>query len=388
MTLKAFTNEVGTRSLNEGRINRRYGRYYDKPIDEVISNYTVEVERSIKPASFPCGRGNCSNYTRMAYKVTRDRPRVRYVYSVNPQKDYREIFYVSGDFTPFSFRAGGAGSQNAIDKSRVAALNNLHASSTQLGADLGESHQTIDMLANSASKLGKALIALKRRDWNGFVSALGLDPASIRKSQYRTIANMWLEYAYGWKPLMSSIYDAQQVLRKKIDPNRRITSNGYGKNHEQSSYRSTTGRDVQWSLEQSYKTQLFATVSNPGLLRLNDLGVVNPLSIAWELVPWSFAIDWFIPVGDFLSALTAGVGLNFAGGLTSCHETFVLNLQYPLMVETTGARIIDGGDYSETQFKFSRTCFANFPIPHLYANPNPYSTTRALNALALVRQLC
>jgi len=33
-------------------------------------------------------------------------------------------------------------------------------------------------------------------------------------------------------------------------------------------------------------------------LHLND-----PLSVAWEVMPWSFVADWFLPIGDYLGAV-------------------------------------------------------------------------------------
>lgn len=38
-------------------------------------------------------------------------------------------------------------------------------------------------------------------------------------------------------------------------------------------------------------------------------GVDNPLGTAWELMPWSFVIDWFLRVGDWISALAPKISL-------------------------------------------------------------------------------
>jgi hypothetical protein len=47
----------------------------------------------------------------------------------------------------------------------------------------------------------------------------------------------------------------------------------------------------------------------------------------------------------------------------------------------------DIGEYKEQGFGFQRTALTAFPAPQLYADLTPYSTTRALNALALFHQL-
>jgi hypothetical protein len=39
--------------------------------------------------------------------------------------------------------------------------------------------------------------------------------------------------------------------------------------------------------------------------------------VAWELVPFSFVLDWFIPIGSYLSQLDASAGMEFLGGSTT-----------------------------------------------------------------------
>jgi hypothetical protein len=39
------------------------------------------------------------------------------------------------------------------------------------------------------------------------------------------------------------------------------------------------------------------------LLLADQLGLVNPASFIWEAIPFSFLVDWFANVGEFLSNL-------------------------------------------------------------------------------------
>ena len=34
-----------------------------------------------------------------------------------------------------------------------------------------------------------------------------------------------------------------------------------------------------------------------------SLGLMDPLSVVWELIPYSFVVDWFIPIGTYLENL-------------------------------------------------------------------------------------
>jgi hypothetical protein len=49
-------------------------------------------------------------------------------------------------------------------------------------------------------------------------------------------------------------------------------------------------------------------VSNPNTALANQMGFINPAAVAWELVPFSFLVDWFLPVGDFLNSFTDLLG--------------------------------------------------------------------------------
>ena len=50
-----------------------------------------------------------------------------------------------------------------------------------------------------------------------------------------------------------------------------------------------------------------------------SLGLINPSTVAWERLPWSFVIDWFIPIGSYLDSV------GFFGGLrlSYAQSTFI-----------------------------------------------------------------
>jgi hypothetical protein len=117
------------------------------------------------------------------------------------------------------------------------------------------------------------------------------------------------------------------------------------------------------------------------------MGVVNPLSIAWEVIPFSFVVDWFIPVGQVLEACTATMGLSFVDSWTSEHLGYTLQSKGNLGRLNAWDVCIDEGSYLEKGYDFYRGARDSFPAPEFYADITPYSTPRALNALAVVHQL-
>jgi len=90
-------------------------------------------------------------------------------------------------------------SLNTINRARTEALNKIRDQKIDVGTALAESGQTVKMLALAVSRL----LHLYR---------------TMRKGHLykRTTSNssLWLEFQYGWKPLMSDIYGMQEQLKE------------------------------------------------------------------------------------------------------------------------------------------------------------------------------
>jgi len=121
---------------------------------------------------------------------------------------------------------------------------------------------------------------------------------------------------------------------------------------------------------------------------LAQMGFTNPALIAWELTPWSFVIDWFLPVGNFISSLDATLGLVFVDGYKSTRVTKnshshawwdpgIKNVSYHWEGSVIG---------SNSEETFLRSTLTSFPSPRLPSFKNPFSSQHLLNAVALLAQ--
>jgi hypothetical protein len=120
-----------------------------------------------------------------------------------------------------------------------------------------------------------------------------------------------------------------------------------------------------------------------GLRTLNQLGLLNPLSLIYELTPWSFVVDWFVPIGPVLNALTAPAGLIFVSGTKSVKSSFTGGFEhwkdpYGLTVDedihATG---------TATAERYVRQIYGTWPRPGFFFSQNPFAGDRPLKALAL-----
>jgi hypothetical protein len=107
------------------------------------------------------------------------------------------------------------------------------------------------------------------------------------------------------------------------------------------------------------------------------LGLINPAVVAWELVPFSFLVDWFIPVGKFLDSWTDQLGYD---------------IQYPFSTTTRTVKHYE--EYrqdSTTNWDNSEGWYHNrllgIPPYRLVSTPfKGFSVARGATAISLVIQ--
>jgi len=141
-----------------------------------------------------------------------------------------------------------------------------------------------------------------------------------KSKQELAIANRWLQYQYGLKPLMNDLYGVSDALAKGIRDGMYL--------HVRSGVGDGFSSDVKTSDQNRLVTRVNARIngvarykiSDPTMKQVSQFGITNPLLLAWELIPYSFVVDWLFPVGRFLSSLDALNGISDLRVQTSCWE--------------------------------------------------------------------
>lgn len=181
----------------------------------------------------------------------------------------------------------------------------------------GEAAETLGVLNPSRNLVSNKLSAGKSTPRQRAMER-GKGKFARYKKTYDTsqsFANHYLEFHFGWVPLMKDIYEAAEALSSPIF-NHSIAVKGARNIASRaqvgpsgSNPRSTTWEDA--TNFQAIRMQAELVVTNPNVALLQQCGLINPLTVLWEKVPFSFVVDWFVNVGDFLSSFTdfAGVQL-------------------------------------------------------------------------------
>jgi hypothetical protein len=203
----------------------------------------------------------------------------------------------------------------------------------------------------------------------------------------------WLELQYGWKPLLKDIHDAAEALALNYNrPSNRI-SKVTAKSNEKtqwSEYRRFSetppqGCNVVYELSANYRmTVLFEQDSN--VKAVQTVGLTNPLTVAWELVPYSFVVDWFLPIGDYLNQLDARLGKTFKGGTRSVSLSAKQLWLAPFYQESYPASSqSSSGSYIWTRKAKYREILLDFPEFGVPAFDPKIGLARSASALALLQ---
>lgn len=252
------------------------------------------------------------------------------------------------------------------------AIKQYGKSDVNIGVFLGELRETVRMFHSP----WECAIALQRGRIPKWIKSL---PDAIQ-----FVSSQYLGYKYGWRPFMSDVkgftrlsrrlderYEADyQKVPYTLKAFRTSTrkSSVIGRN----AYVSGPARQVEWNNHRTVDTvicEYCSVKSNPSAAALGIAKkfaqfyrLADVATIAWELVPMSFIVDWFIPIGDFIEDnLSTPANLVAASGpwrWESVKEVYkVSNYGFGSPLYRTEIQF----GYEVERHSFARDCLASFP---------------------------
>ncbi len=268
-------------------------------------------------------------------------------------------------------------------QAEVAALLKLKDQKVNLAQAFAERGQTAGLFTQNIGRIAKSFSQLKRGNVKQAADALGVKPPRRMPNE---LGARWLELQYGWKPLLSDIYGSCEALDER-------SINDYRVSVSATRRLDVTKKDQPWHDGRNYcplqydersmtgvKVRLDYIPSNVLLQPFVSLGLTNPLYLAWELVPYSFVVDWAYPIGDWLSALDAAFGYTFKGGTRTEIGRGRWNLR-GYKAPQSSSSVLTGRVH---HMKMTRVVYPSSPIPTLPRLKNPWSYGHAANAAALL----
>lgn len=192
--------------------------------------------------------------------------------------------------------------------------------------------ESLSMVVNTLSTLYQGYQQTKKGDFGGaartFSRAISGSGAPVKHSKrtgepYRRkntapmsgtdVSDAWLSLSWGWKPLVNDIYEAMQAYAKKREQPRVLKTRAK-RTRKGVVFINTTGGGGLFPANLTCSLAYRVRYVELGLVA--ELGLNDPASVIWEKIPFSCVFDYFIPVGDYLAALSFVRSLSYSASAT------------------------------------------------------------------------
>jgi len=198
---------------------------------------------------------------------------------------------------------GNNGRTAAYNRCLSKLYGKVRHSNLNVDIDGAEGRETARMLRNTIRAI---------RDVKKFAKKAVRD---VRKDPTLTLSNAWLQYRYGWLPAVSTIYGAleHQSLHWNEFIVRSSASAGFSASRviDNGQYQLPRKTSIE-SHQYRTKMQISYRVTNAEEWALDRIATLDPASLAWEVLPGSFVVDWIYNVGGYLRAKEIALNSNLA----------------------------------------------------------------------------
>lgn len=181
-------------------------------------------------------------------------------------------------------------------------LDKVKNHSFDIGVSLAEVDKLSGTVLSSIKTLTYGLNDLAHGRFREFSRRFGTSPPTryfMRNLEARDLSGRWLEMSYAVKPVIDDAYEAARAFEALSCGPRRVQY----KVSRNSAYQTLV--DSTWTVGiikgRARRTYTYEAYEELAFLR--QIGLGNPAAILWERIPWSFVIDWFIPIGTYLTLI-------------------------------------------------------------------------------------
>jgi len=259
-------------------------------------------------------------------------------------------------------------------------LDNIRGN-TDVSVDAFQARQTMRMGSDAA----KTVAEMQR-----ITKSLG---ARKLTAAMKVAGSAWLQFQYGVKPTLSTLFDVAKFSTEHYRNQPRIfegrSTRRVAKTVVVDNWPDNGGWTSEVKLDCSYRCyhKVRMTIPDDTTTQAARLSSLNPASIAWELLPWSFVADWFFNLGDYLRGVetSAIFGRYFTDGFRTLSYKEE-STQVGKRSKTPPGGVLWGGRYTAYAKGVGAdraliTSFPGVPTPRFEAN---LGSGRLLNAAALL----
>jgi hypothetical protein len=206
---------------------------------------------------------------------------------------------------------------------------NVDISSIQALASLGELPETVHWMTSLVKRMISIMRAFTQKKLLLNVQKF----VQSGRSVINELSELWLEFRYAVRPLIFDMQQAVEAWNAVLQKSDRFTARGFNRADGVTTSSTETvilneamsaiiSRTQQTSAD--YRAGVLYTIDDNVNELMSVWGIDQPIETVWELIPFSFMIDWFFSVGHVISSWTINPGLNpLASFITEEHTTTI-----------------------------------------------------------------
>lgn len=191
---------------------------------------------------------------------------------------------------------------------------------SELGTTLAEYRSAHQMFMKRGTQLLRGWTYLKQGKFRRFLQTFGVTPNKRdrhrRFNRPKQAGGLWLEYWMGWAPTVGDLHASAMVWTGVVNPTTIREAAG--------SPIKVTDPYGRWTA--SGKTicliQADVEVINPNLHLSQQLGLINPVAILYNLMPWSWMLGWFVNFSQVINSFTDFVGVRLHRSFRTLHSVW------------------------------------------------------------------
>lgn len=406
-----YTRNRSTYVLYTGNITRDYGNINNKIARKMLLERVRVGDANPRWRKSVAAHENATtNMSGTFETITDSVPIGSFLELVNtnnlPSKRQRETvsgFHTEDRYLPTSDTHANPvlGSSSAMNRAMTTAFKQVRSAQIAMsgGVFLGELKEAVHMLRHPAQAL--------RSHLGGYLTKLSKAKKAKPKKWLDTLSQTWLESSFGWRPFVNDLEDAMKAYNE-------VTKNA----QQEFRHIRAVGKDnaLVSQLNESFspignfrhkgscvvrdeaiciirgEVKREAVVTTVDKLKVFGLTPSEFLPTAWELLPWSFLVDYFTNIGDIIEAGATDTSSVAWLCMANVRKRITKATMYPDLAtvkQLNGNGYISGGG-NQGSFSYERKIVARQSLPALtfptFKLEVPSGTIKELNLLALFTQ--
>lgn len=288
---------------------------------------------------------------------------------------------------PLGYDQRPSTNSNLTSQAVFKAVQQVKGGKVNLGVALAEARQTATLLGSTATGIA--------RDIDRMMSGKrGLAETFGKMASWKKIPERYLEACYGWTPLLNDILGSAEAIASAQTAGMTFNLSVKGTASEDLEFIKDYGTNVVLSRYVGSVKRVTSCSMNyylPGYLLplLSSLGLTNPFEVAWEKVPYSFVLDWMLPIGPWLGTLDAQSYLQFREGsiteFVRCRASAGVRAANTALVPVKSIDVLRPGSYR--YYYMRRVLMPGPPTVDFPRLKNPLNLDKASKGLALLTQV-